>query len=94
MMETTALGTSATKAPKDRRWSITTRSRDAVYGYSFLIIATIAGRVKNQQQHEAAADNAQPIAESLGGVDEFFVAKQPAGDRRNDQERIAINSVT
>jgi len=43
MLETTTLNTAAAPKTKDRGYSATRRSRNALFGYSFLLVALIAG---------------------------------------------------
>ncbi len=90
MMETTALGTSATKAPKDRRLSITTRSRDAVYGYSFLIIATIAGWLLSDEKLVDPTEGFGYWLGIVGGSLMLLLVLYPAGKKSSLLRRLGV----
>lgn len=90
MMETSALGTPATADSNNNKKSAAKRSRDAVYGYSFLFVATIAGWLLSDEKLVDPTEGLGYWLGIVGGSLMLLLVLYPAGKKSSLLRRLGL----
>ena len=90
MLETTTLVTPAASKPDVRKSSTTRKSRNAVYGYAFLVTALIAGWLLSDAKLVDPNDGLGYWLGIVGGSLMLFLLLYPAGKKSSILRRLGV----
>ena len=90
MLETTTLDAEVAPKPKDSRTSTTRRSRDALYGYSFLFVALLAGWLLSDEQLVDPKVGLGYWLGIVGGTMMLLLLFYPAGKKSSLLRRLGL----